>query len=62
MSIKSRCDRKFVKDQFNVSHDSLMHACSLSANSFDKKSTFLVITILMFFACMCSKSLYRDES
>ena len=42
---------KFVKDQWNVSHDSLIHACSLSASWFGKKSTFLGVIILIFFAC-----------
>ena len=34
-SQRSNC--KFVKDQWNLSHDSLIHACSLSASSFGKK-------------------------
>ena len=40
-----------VKDKWNVSHDSLIHACSLSASWFGKKSTFPGIIILIFFAC-----------
>ena len=42
---------KFVKDQWNVSHDSLIHECSLSTSWFGKKSTFLGIIIRIFFAC-----------
>ena len=42
---------KFVKDQWNVSQDSLIHACSLSASWFAKKCTSLGIIILIFFAC-----------
>ena len=43
---------KFVKNQWNVSHDSLIHSCSLSASWFGKKkNTFLGVIILMFLAC-----------
>ena len=46
-----RSNSKFVEDQWNASHDSLVHVCSLSPSSFGKKSTFFGITILIFFAC-----------
>ena len=46
-----RSNSKFVKDQWNASHDSLVHVCSLSPSSFGKKNTFPRITILIFFAC-----------
>ena len=56
-----RGNSKFVQDQRNVSHDSLMHACSLSASSFGKKNTFLGIIILIFFASALLKSFWRDD-
>ena len=42
---------KFVKDQWNVSHDSLIHACSLSASYQEKCFFYQIIIILIFFAC-----------
>ena len=47
-----KSNSKFVKDQWNVSQGSLIHACSLSTSwLFFEKRTFLGISILMFFAC-----------
>ena len=42
---------KFIKNQWNVSHDCLIHACSFSASTFHEKSTCLGKIILRFFAC-----------
>ena len=43
---------KFVKDQWNASHDSLIHACSLSASWFgEKKKHFSRYNHFIFFAC-----------
>ena len=48
----TKSNSKFVKDQWNVSHDSLIHACPLLVSSFGKKkNTFLGVIILIFFAC-----------
>ena len=52
-----RRNSKFVKDQFNDSHESLMNACSLSASLFGKKSILLVIIILIFFTCALDERL-----
>ena len=53
-----RSNSKFVKDRWNVSHDSLVHVCSLSASLSGKKKHFLGIIILIFFAWALSH--YRE--
>ena len=53
-----RSNSKLVKDQWNVCHDSRMHANFLLASSFGKKrGTFLGRITFIFFAC--ARSRYR---
>ena len=49
-----------VKDKWNVSHDSLIHACSLSASSCGKKKRFSRYNLpqILF---MCSKALWSND-
>ena len=58
--VPQRSNCKFVQDQRNVPHNSLVHAFSLSSSSCGIKNTFLGVVSLIFFACAL-RSLYSDD-
>ena len=51
---------KFVKDHWNVCHNSLIHACSLSASSFGKITHFSRYNYPHILRT-CFKALYSDD-